>query len=153
MYMTEVNTKPVTILLVEDDPGDQELARRALDESAMENQLFIAEDGEEALDYLYHRGRFEDPESSPRPDLILLDLNMPRMDGKQVLEKIRSDENLRTLPVVVLTTSRHEEDVLRSYELGVNSYLTKPADLDELVSLVKALESYWFRLVVLPPNR
>jgi CheY-like chemotaxis protein len=128
------------------------LTRRALEGGSIPHQLFIVEDGEEALDFLHHRGKFSHPQSSPRPDLMLLDLNMPRMDGKQVLKHVRSDPNLRRLPVVVLTTSREDDDVLRSYDLGVNSYLSKTSDVGRLTQLIHALESYWFKVVVLPPS-
>ncbi|MBI1785608.1 response regulator [Candidatus Sumerlaeota bacterium] len=150
--MSQHSEKPAIILLVEDDPGDQELTRRALEEGKIRNELYIVEDGEEAMDYLYHREKFANPVTSPRPDLILLDLNLPKLNGKQVLEKIRQDPELRRLAVVVLTTSRHEEDVLRTYDLGVNSYINKPVDLEQLTKLIHALEAYWFQVVVLPPS-
>lgn len=150
--MSEKREKPAVILLVEDDPGDQELTRRALDEGKFLNTLHIVEDGEEALEYLHREGKYADAKTSPRPDLILLDLNLPKLNGKQVLEKIRQDPELRRLCVVVLTTSRHEEDVLRSYDLGVNSYINKPVDLNQLTRLIHALEAYWFQVVVLPPG-
>lgn len=143
--------KPAVILLVEDDPGDQEITRRALEEGRIPCDLHIVEDGEEALEYLHRQGKYTS-ENAPRPDLILLDLNMPKLDGKQVLERIRADADLRRLAVVVLTTSKHEEDILRTYDLGVNSYITKPVDLDQLTELIHALEAYWFHVVVLPPN-
>jgi len=150
--MSDKREKPAVILLVEDDPGDQELTRRALDEGKIRNTLYIVEDGEEALEYLHREGKYADAKSSPRPDLILLDLNLPKLNGKQVLERIRQDPELRRLCVVVLTTSRHEEDVLRSYDLGVNSYINKPVDLNQLTRLIHALEAYWFQVVVLPPG-
>lgn len=146
------SAREAVILLVEDDPGDQEITSRALEESDFPNRLHIVNDGEEALDYLLRREAYADPETSPRPDLVLLDLNMPRLDGKAVLKQIRATKELRRLPVVVLTTSRHEEDIMRTYDLGVNSYIAKPADLDQLSTLVKALEAYWFQHVVLPPG-
>jgi len=117
--------KPAVILLVEDDRGDQELARRALAEGKNHTELRIVEDGEEALAYLFRRGKYKDPATSPKPDLLLLDLNLPRVDGREVLEQIRADSKLRRMAVVVLTTSRQEEDILRSYELGCNSFITK----------------------------
>ncbi len=150
--MAKINEKAAVILLVEDDPGDQELTRRALEEGKVRNELFIVQDGEEALDYLYHRGKYQDANLSPRPDLILLDLNMPKLNGKQVLERIRMDPELRRLAVVILTTSRQEEDIIRTYDLGVNSYITKPVDFEQLTRLVHALEAYWFQVVVLPPG-
>ncbi|MBP1697695.1 MAG: two component system response regulator, partial [Deltaproteobacteria bacterium] len=125
--------KSATILLVEDDRGDQELTRRALDEGKIRNDLRIVEDGEEALAYLFRRGKYKDPATSPRPDLLLLDLNLPRVDGREVLEQIRADSKLRRMAVVVLTTSRQEEDILRSYELGCNSFITKPVDINQFI--------------------
>ena len=144
--------KSATILLVEDDRGDQELTRRALDEGKIRNDLRIVEDGEEALAYLFRRGKYKDPATSPRPDLLLLDLNLPRVDGREVLEQIRADSKLRRMAVVVLTTSRQEEDILRSYELGCNSFITKPVDINQFIRVIQALERYWFQIVVLPPK-
>jgi len=144
--------KSATILLVEDDRGDQELTRRALDEGKIRNDLRIVEDGEEALAYLFRRGKYKDPATSPRPDLLLLDLNLPRVDGREVLEQIRADSKLRRMAVVVLTTSRQEEDILRSYELGCNSFITKPVDINQFIQVIQALERYWFQIVVLPPK-
>jgi len=144
--------KSATILLVEDDRGDQELTRRALDEGKIRNDLRIVEDGEEALAYLFRRGKYKDPATSPRPDLLLLDLNLPRVDGREVLEQIRADSKLRRMAVVVLTTSRQEEDILRSYELGCNSFITKPVDINQFIRIIQALERYWFQIVVLPPK-
>jgi CheY-like chemotaxis protein len=145
-------TRAAVILLAEDDRGDQELTRRALEEGRMRNDLRVVEDGEEALAYLYRRGKYRDPAKSPRPDLLLLDLNLPRVDGRQVLEKVRSDSKLRPMAVVVLTTSRQEEDILRSYELGCNSFITKPVGMDQFIRVIHALEEYWFHTVVLPPK-
>ena len=144
--------RPAIILLAEDDLGDQELTKRALEEGKVENELYIVKDGEEALDYLFRRGRYTDPETSPRPDLFLLDLNMPKLDGRQVLEQICSIHELRNIRVVVLTTSRQEEDITRSYDLGVHSYITKPVDLDQFFNVIRTLEEYWFQIVVLPPK-
>jgi len=144
--------KPAVILLAEDDRGDQELTRRALEEGKIRNDLRVVEDGEQALAYLYRRGKYKDPAASPRPDLLLLDLNLPRVDGRQVLEKVRSDSKLRRMAVVVLTTSRQEEDILRSYELGCNSFITKPVGMDQFIQVIHALEEYWFQIVVLPPK-
>ena len=144
--------KPAIILLAEDDLGDQELTTRALEEGKVENELYIVKDGEEALDYLFRRGRYTDPKTSPRPDLFLLDLNMPKLDGRQVLEQICSIHELRNIRVVVLTTSSQEEDITRSYDLGVHSYITKPVNLDQFFNVIRALEEYWFQIVVLPPK-
>ncbi|MCG3131567.1 MAG: Response regulator rcp1 [Phycisphaerae bacterium] len=113
--------------------------------------LRVVSDGEEALDYLQRRGRFTDPVSAPAPDLVLLDLNLPRLDGRGVLERMRADEALRTVPVVVLTTSRQEEDILRSYRVGCNSYLSKPVRIEEFIDVVRQLKTYWLELVALPP--
>lgn len=150
--MAETQKRPAIILLAEDDLGDQELTKRALEEGKVENELYVVKDGEEALDYLLRRGRYTDPETSPRPDLFLLDLNMPKLDGRQVLEQIRSIYELRNIRVVVLTTSRQEEDITRSYDLGVHSYITKPVNLDQFFHVIRTLEEYWFQIVVLPPK-
>ena len=150
--MEQLGGKPAVILLAEDDPGDQELARRALEQSRIRNELYIVEDGEEALNYLRRRGKYQDPASSPKPDLMLLDLNMPKMDGKQLLEQMRADPNLRRIPVVALTTSKQENDIIRTYDLGANSYIVKPVDMDQFVNAIKVLKDYWFQIVVLPPR-
>jgi CheY-like chemotaxis protein len=150
--MTQSNGKPAIILLAEDDPGDQELTRRALAEGNIRNELHIVKDGEEALDYLLHRGPYANPTTAPRPDLLLLDLNMPKIDGLQVLQRIRAEERLRRLAVVVLTTSQDEEDIIRTYDLGANSYITKPMDLQKLMQVIQALKVYWFEIVVLSPR-
>lgn len=150
--MRESSSRTAAILLIEDDPEDQELTRRALRASKLRNNLYTVSDGEEALDYLYRRGSYADPASSPRPDLILLDLNMPKLDGRAVLQRIKQDADLRRIPVVVLTTSSQEEDILKSYDLGVNSYVTKPVRMEGFVKAVRDLEHYWFDLVVLPNN-
>jgi len=147
MYMLFINNS-----LAEDDRGSQELTRRALGEGKIRNDLRIVEDGEEALAYLFRRGRYKDPATSPRPDLFLLDLNLPRVDGREVLEQIRADSKLRRMAVVVLTASRQEEDILRSYELGCNSFITKPVDMNQFMQVIQALERYWFQIVVLPPK-
>ncbi len=150
--MSEAKPRAAVILLVEDDPEDQKLTERALRASKLRNRVFIVDDGEQALDYLYRRGEFSAPKKAPRPDLILLDLNMPKLDGRAVLSRIKQDPDLRTIPVVVLTTSSQEEDILRSYELGVNSYVTKPVQMDGFMKAIRELERYWFELVVLPDN-
>ena len=142
--------RPVNILLVEDDPGDQNLTERAFERAKIKNRLFIVDDGEAALDFLLRRGDYRDPQDALRPDLILLDLNLPKLDGRQVLNHIRSTPELRRIPVIVLTTSRQEEDILRSYDLGVNSYISKPIRAVEFVRVIEALENYWFQIVVLP---
>jgi CheY-like chemotaxis protein len=138
------------VLLAEDDLGSQELTRRALEDDGLDVDLRVVEDGEEAMDYLLRRGRHADPMKTPRPDLVLLDLNMPRMDGKQVLGAMRAHDELRRIPVVVLTTSRREEDVVRSYDLGCNSYVSKPEEYDRFAEVIRGLRSYWLKIVTLP---
>ncbi len=141
--------KPVVILLAEDDPDDRVLLQDALAEGRLINDLRCVEDGEELLDYLHHRGRFTD-ESSPRPGLILLDLNMPRKDGREALKEIKADPALRQIPVVVLTTSQAEEDIFRSYDLGANSFVTKPLTFQSLVDTMRTVGRYWLEIVELP---
>ena len=147
------SARSITILLADDDADDRMLAREALAESRLANDLRFVEDGEQLLDYLYRRGRFADPRTSPRPGLILLDLNMPRMDGREALRAIKGDPNLRSIPVVVLTTSKTEQDIYDSYDLGVNSFVTKPVTFDALVAVIKALGRYWFEIVELPSGQ
>jgi CheY-like chemotaxis protein len=147
-----MNDKTMIILLAEDDPDDRYLISEALDENKIINQLFIVEDGEELLDYLNHRGKYSDAEKWPRPGLILLDLNMPRKDGRQVLEEIKLVPELRRIPVIVLTTSQSEEDITRSYDLGISGFITKPVTFSGLLEVFKAIESYWLQIVVLPPD-
>jgi CheY-like chemotaxis protein len=144
--------RSIVILMADDDPEDCLLAREALEESRLVNQFMTVGDGEELLEYLQHRGRYADPETAPRPGLILLDLNMPRMDGREALAAIKADSRLRSIPIVVLTTSKAEEDVLRSYDLGANSYITKPVTFDSMVDVAKTLTQYWFSIVELPPQ-
>ncbi|HKI70877.1 MAG: two-component system response regulator [Cyanobacteria bacterium 13_1_20CM_4_61_6] len=148
-----MKNKPITLLLADDDPDDRLLARQALEKSRLANDLRCVEDGEELLDYLRRRGKYADPKESPRPGLVLLDLNMPRKDGREALREIKSDPKLRDIPVVVLTTSKAEEDIARSYNLGVNSYITKPVKFSALVEVMKALGKYWFEIVELPGPR
>ena len=148
--MKNQGSKPVTLLLAEDDPDDRLLARQALEKSRLASDLRFVEDGEELLDYLRRRGKFADPKQSPRPGLILLDLNMPRKDGREALREIKNDPKLRAIPIVVLTTSKSEEDVTRTYNLGVNSYITKPVRFAALVEVMQAIGKYWFEVVELP---
>jgi CheY-like chemotaxis protein len=143
-------SRPITILLADDDADDRVLARDALDESRVVNDLRFVEDGEQLMDYLHRRGKFANPESSPHPGLILLDLNMPRKDGREALREIKSDANLRHIPVVVLTTSKAEEDIYRTYDLGVNSFITKPVTFEGLVGVMRSLGRYWLEIVELP---
>ena len=139
--------RPIEILLVEDNPGDVRLTVEGLKESKVRNNLHVARDGVEAMEFLHREGQHT---SAVRPDLILLDLNLPRMDGREVLAEIKSDPKLKTIPVVVLTTSRAEHDVLRSYELQANCYITKPVDLEQFITVVKSIEDFWFTIVTLP---
>jgi CheY-like chemotaxis protein len=139
--------RPVEILLVEDNPGDVRLTIEALRESNVRNTLSVARDGVEALAFLRRTGKFS---NAVRPDLVLLDLNLPRMDGREVLREIKSDPELRTIPVVVLTTSRAEDDIQRSYELQANCYIAKPVDLDQFIAVVKSIEDFWLTIVTLP---
>ncbi|MBD2014647.1 response regulator [Microcoleus sp. FACHB-53] len=141
---------PVTILMADDDPDDCMLAQEALAESRLANDLHIVSDGEELMDYLYQRGKYSVPGSAPRPSLILLDLNMPKKDGREVLNELKSDPHLRQIPVLVLTTSQAEEDILRSYYLGANSYITKPVTFSSLIEVMQTLSKYWFEIVELP---
>jgi CheY-like chemotaxis protein len=144
------DARPITILIADDDPDDRLLAQHALEKSRLANDLRFVEDGEELVDYLRRRGKYVDPATSPRPGLILLDLNMPRKDGREVLKEIKGDPRLKDIPVVVLTTSKAEEDVARTYSLGVNSYITKPVKFSALVKVMKTLGKYWFEIVELP---
>jgi CheY-like chemotaxis protein len=145
------NGESILILMADDDPDDRMLTKEALQESRLANDLRFVFDGEELMDYLMHRGAYSDPNSAPRPGLILLDLNMPRKDGRQALREIKSSPRLRQIPVLVLTTSKAEEDIFNTYDLGVNSYITKPVTLEGLVGVMKALGRYWFDIVELPP--
>jgi CheY-like chemotaxis protein len=142
--------KPITILLADDDPDDRRLTQDAFAESRLANDLRFVEDGQELLDYLRRDGRFGEDGAAPRPGLILLDLNMPKVDGREALEAIKADPTLRSIPIVVLTTSKSEEDVFRSYDLGVNSFITKPVSFKGLVEVVRVLGHYWFEIVELP---
>jgi CheY-like chemotaxis protein len=141
---------PVEILLVEDNPGDYRLTQEALHEGKVYNNLHWAKDGVEALDFLHHRGKHA---AAPRPDIILLDLNLPKKDGREVLAEIKEDTDLKSIPVVILTTSKAEEDVLRSYDLHANCYVTKPVDLDKFIVVVQSIDRFWLTIATLPPGR
>ena len=141
--------RAIEILMVEDNPGDVRLTREALKGGKVLNQLHVVEDGVAALDFLYRRPPHQ---NAPRPDLILLDLNLPKMDGREVLARIKSDDSLKIIPVVVLTTSQAEEDVLRAYRLSANCYVTKPVDLHQFNRIVQAVEEFWLTVVSLPPR-
>ena len=141
--------RAIDILLVEDDPGDELITREAFEQNKLRNRLHVAHDGEEGLNYLYQRGAYED---AKRPDLILLDLNLPKYDGRQLLEKIKSDPDLSRIPVVVLTTSSAEEDILRSYKLHANAYVTKPVDVDQFMNAVRQIDEFFLQVVRLPQS-
>lgn len=142
------NPTPINVLLVEDSPSDQELTREAFESARVLNELHVVGDGDEAMEFLYKRGPFS---NAPRPDIVLLDLNLPRMDGREVLAEIKADESLRTIPVVILTTSDDEHDVLASYGLNANCYLTKPVGFENFMDVLRVLEQFWLVLVRLPP--
>ncbi|ALS33914.1 two-component system, unclassified family, response regulator [Pseudoalteromonas translucida KMM 520] len=148
MPLTKV--KPITILMADDDEDDRLLTQDALAESRVLNELHFVEDGVELLEYLERKGKFEQKDTSPRPGLILLDLNMPRMDGREALQAIKANPCLKGIPVVILTTSKQEEDMVKGYDLGAASYITKPVTFDGLVELMKALGKYWVEFVELP---
>lgn len=141
--------KPINILLVEDNPGDADLAREALDNSKLNNALHVVDDGEKAMSFLRQEGSYVDV---PLPDLILLDLNLPKKDGRQVLAEIKADQDLKQIPVVILTTSQAEEDVIKTYNLHANCYITKPIDLNQFLHVVRSIEDFWLSIVVLPPK-
>jgi len=144
--------RAAVLLMAEDNPGDQKITQKALERAKIRNKLYIVQDGEEALDYLFHRGAYSDPEKSPTPDLFLLDLNMPKVDGREVLEEIKDVKKLSNMRIVVLTTSQQEEDILRSYDLGVHSYIVKPVNLERFMEVISKLSEYWLDIVVLPPG-
>jgi CheY-like chemotaxis protein len=144
---TRMAAKSIDILVVEDSKGDIGLIEEVFEDAKIMNNLHIAEDGEEAIAFLRGEGQFA---GAPRPDIILLDLNLPKKDGREVLEEVKGDEELRNIPVVVLTTSKAEEDILRSYNLHANAYITKPVDFDQFIKVVKSIENFWLEIVKLP---
>lgn len=150
--MATRNPAAVPILVADDDEEDRMLARDALAESRLANPLYFVEDGVELLEFLHRRGAYADPADAPRPGLILLDINMPRMSGLEALRELKGDPELRRIPVVVLTTSRADEDILSSYDLGVNSFISKPVTFEGLVSVMRLLGRYWFEIVDLVPH-
>jgi CheY-like chemotaxis protein len=151
MSQLEAPTRPFTILLADDDEEDRDLARDALQDSRLANEMKFVVDGQDLLDYLRHEGRWADPSlDAPRPGIILLDLNMPRKDGREALAEIKADDSLRRIPVVVLTTSTDEADVLSTYDLGVSSFITKPVTFGGLVEVMRTWTQYWFEIVELP---
>ena len=144
---TIIAAKPIEILLVEDSKGDIGLIEEVFEEAKIRNNLHIAEDGEEAILFLNKQGPFSD---APRPDIILLDLNLPKKDGREVLQEVKGDDNLKNIPIVVLTTSKAEEDILRSYNLHANAYVTKPVDFNQFIKVIKSIEDFWLEIVKLP---
>jgi len=141
--------KAIDILLVEDNPGDVRLAMEALKESKVRNNIYVVEDGVEAMDFLRRKGKYN---GMPRPDLVLLDLNLPRKSGREVLAEIKTDDNLKRIPVVVLTVSRDEEDILKAYNLHANCYVTKPIDFEQFIKITRTIEEFWLTIVKLPPK-
>jgi CheY-like chemotaxis protein len=144
--------KSLTVLVADDDDDDRGYIRKAWEKSRAANDLRFVEDGEELTEYLNHSGRYSDPASAPRPAVILLDLNMPKKDGREVLREIKADPELRRIPVIVLTTSKADEDICRSYDLGANSFITKPVTFGALVDVLQVLGKYWIEIVDLPPE-
>jgi CheY-like chemotaxis protein len=142
-------SRPIEVLLVEDNPGDVRLTREALKDGKVSNNLSVMQDGVEALRFLRREGPYAD---APRPDVVLLDLNLPKKDGREVLQEMKQDRSLRTIPVVVLTSSDAERDIVGAYELQANCYITKPVDLDQFITAVKSIEDFWFSIVKLPPE-
>jgi chemotaxis family two-component system response regulator Rcp1 len=147
--MKKMLGQPIDILLVEDNPGDARLAIESLKDAKVSNNLYWVQDGVQALDFLRRQGEYPD---APRPDVVLLDLNLPKKDGREVLAEIKTDESLRRIPVVILTVSSDERDILESYDLHANCYVTKPIDLDRFLDVVKSIENFWLTIVKLPPN-
>jgi chemotaxis family two-component system response regulator Rcp1 len=150
MEINELNLHPIEILLVEDNPGDSRLAKEALKESKLRNNLHLVEDGVAALEFLWKKGQYSE---KPRPDLIILDLNLPKKDGREVLAEIKNDDDLKRIPVVILTISKAEEDIIRTYNLHANCYVTKPLDLDQFMKVVKSIEDFWLTIVKLPNGK
>ena len=147
--MMDEQTHVIDILLVEDNPGDVRLAREALKESKVRNQLYVVEDGVEAMDFLRLQGKYA---NMPHPDLILLDLNLPRKSGREVLAEVKADKELKHIPVVILTVSRAEEDVMKAYNNHANCYITKPLDFNQFMTVTKSIEDFWLTIVKLPPK-
>jgi CheY-like chemotaxis protein len=148
--VTGTAIQPITVLLVEDDPGDELMTREAFEHNKVRNTLHVVRDGAEALDFLYRRAEHAE---APRPDLILLDLNLPKRDGREVLQEIKSEPDLAAIPVVVLTTSSAEEDILRSYSLHANAYVTKPVDFDQFINAIRQIDDFFVTVVRLPTRR
>ena len=147
--MNTQETRPIEILLVEDSPSDSELTLEALKDFKVRNHVSVVEDGVLAMQFLRRQGPYA---QAPRPDLIMLDLNLPRKDGREVLADIKGDDHLKTIPIVVLTTSRADQDILRAYQLNANCYINKPVDLDQFINIVRVIEGFWLSIVELPPK-
>ena len=147
--MGEISTKVFDLLVVEDNPGDARLTREVLNENEISSNLYFVHDGVEAMEFLRNKGKFG---RSPKPDLIIMDLNLPRKDGREVLAEIKVDENLKHIPVVIMTISQAEEDILKSYKLHANCFITKPIDLNHFIRVIKSIEEFWFSVVKLPPK-
>jgi two-component system, chemotaxis family, response regulator Rcp1 len=150
MNQNSTDWRPIEILLIEDNPGDVDLTKEALQDAKVRNRLSVVDDGAKAVDFLYKKGPYDD---APRPDIILLDLNLPKKDGRQVLEEIKADPQLADIPVVILTTSQAEEDIIRSYQLHANCYITKPVDFKQFMLVVKSIEDFWLTVVKLPKRK
>jgi two-component system, chemotaxis family, response regulator Rcp1 len=150
MNQNSQDLRPINILLVEDNPGDVDLTKEALADAKVSNRLHVVDDGAKAIDFLFKKGTYAD---APRPDIILLDLNLPKKDGRQVLAEIKADPCLTKIPVVILTTSQAEEDILRSYQLHANCYVTKPVDFKQFLKVVKSIEEFWLTVVKLPNGK
>ncbi len=147
--MKLANLNSIDILIVEDNPGDARLIMEVLNENKIFNSVYIVKDGVEAMDFLHTKGKYQE---SPKPDLIILDLNLPRKDGREVLAEIKSDDELKRIPVVIMTISQAEEDIFKSYNLHANCFVTKPIDLDQFIKVIKSIEDFWFSVVKLPPK-
>ena len=147
-----IDPKPIIVLYADDDPEDRMLAKDAWEESRLANELHFVEDGEDLMDYLHRRGKHEDKRGAPLPGMILLDLNMPRKDGREALAEIKADPRLRMIPIVILTTSKAEQDILSAYDLGVSSFIVKPVSFQGLVDITRTFSRYWFEIVELPPR-
>jgi len=150
--MIDKQISSINILVADDDPDDRFMLKKAIAENKMKNRVDFVEDGEELMDFLNHRGKYSGDNTSPRPGLILLDLNMPKKDGREALTEIKSDPDLRRIPVIILTTSKEEEDILTTYNLGVNSFITKPVSFDSLIEVVKTIREYWLEIVTCPKD-
>lgn len=150
--MKTPSNKLISILMADDDEDDRLLTEEAFAESRLANDLYFVKDGEELMQYLLRQGEYTDPSRSPRPGIILLDLNMPKKDGREALEEIKSNPHLCRIPVIILTTSKAEEDIIRSYDLGANSFITKPVTFHGLIEVLKTVGNYWFHIVQLPPE-